>query len=191
MPRISEWVDEARKYIEEGRGGGIFECPFEFVLTDYLDRFWALVDGALAIAQPLQSHSFVVPPHSFGLYKDASIRIAHWSYRVGDSNVIEWILDEETVAMIAEDIGGIFIAPPAWNWHPGDGSPRLVPLRSGGLLPRELIESPAGLPIFIDAVRRAIKEFRRKHGYCSNCCGRTPKAELHWGLCSTCAGIIH
>lgn len=34
MPRISQWVDEARQFIDEGRPGGIYECPFEFSLTD-------------------------------------------------------------------------------------------------------------------------------------------------------------
>ncbi len=60
----------------------------------------------------------------------------------------------------------------------------------GGLIPRELLNGPAALPIIIDAVRRGITKSQRQHGFFTNCCARTHKENIHGEECSACAGEV-
>jgi hypothetical protein len=202
MPRISEWVDEARKYIDEGRGGGIGECPFEFYLTDLLDRFWTLVDGVLTptgsedviFGDPMPS-VFQYPFEHEHLIDAVCARIPTWSRfedREGLWNFAMIHLGEEPVALLGMQEEGLYGGPMGWEWDsPSECEPCLFPLKTRSCIPFELLVSPAGLPILIDLTRRCITEFHDQHAYCSNCCCRTVREDLHDGQCGTCAGVVY
>jgi hypothetical protein len=192
MPVISNWVQEANQYIEDGRGGGIGECPFEFYLTDILDQFWVLSDRILAMAET-QSSQLFIPSRSYAhLLKEASFKIRAWSFQFTPSDLVLIEMNGETVAMLGEQKEGIYVGPFWWRRASSSKSePRLRPLRQGGFIPGELLDGPAALPVLLDAVRRAIIEFHSKHGFCSNCCNLTHSENLHGGECATCAGIVN
>lgn len=203
MPRISQWVDEARKFIDEGRPGGILECPFEFILADLLDRFWTLVDQTL-LPSASEDVIFGDPmPITFGypfkhehLIDAMCARIPAWSRfedRDGLWSFAMIYLGEDPVALLGMQEEGLYGGPMGWKWDSPSGPPEpiLNPLSTRSCIPNELLELSAGLPVLIDLVRRSINEFHARHGCCSNCCVRVDRDELYDGTCALCARIVH
>lgn len=203
MPRISQWVDEARQFIDEGRPGGILECPFEFILTDLLDRFWTLVDGVLLpsgsedviFGDPMPS-VFHYPSKHEHLIDAMCARIPAWSRfedRDGLWNFAMIHLGEDPVALLGMQEEGLYGGPMGWEWETPSGppEPRLNPLAARSCIPTELLATSAGLPVLIDLVRRCITAFHDHHGYCSSCCARVFEDDLIDGECAPCAGVVH
>lgn len=203
MPRISQWVEESRQFIEDGRPGVIGECPFEFYLTDLLDRFWTLVDGVLLpsasedviFGDPLPS-SFGYPFKHEHLIDAMCARIPAWSRfedRDGLWNFAMIHLGEEPVALLGMQEEGLYGGPMGWEWASPSGppEPRLNPLAARSCIPTELLDTSAGLPVLIDLVRRCITAFHDHHGYCSSCCARVFDDDLIDGKCAPCAGVVH
>lgn len=204
MPRISEWVDEAQKFMDERRDCVIYECPFEFCLTALLDRFWTLVDLFLTLKRlenifflrdPMPS-VFHYPFKHEHLIDAMCARIPTWSRfesreRLWNFAMID--LGEETVALLGMWEEGLCGGPiVGWEFEsPRNPAPVLLPLAERNYIPPELLDTSAGLPILIDLVRRCITAFHDRHGYCSNCCCRTLREELYDGQCESCAGVVY
>jgi hypothetical protein len=193
MPRISADVVKAQELIEQNDHLGFGEAPFEFVLTVYLHQFWIEVDEALATVSPQSVDDFLLPASMYSsLMKGAEQRVPNWSFQHEEGGMTLCLIHEEPVVMMGGQKEGLVVGPATWRWpDPATRKPKLVPLKAGGLLPWELLDSEAGLPIFLDAIRRASKACRQKFGYCSNCCSRTHKSDLYGGHCPACAGVIY
>lgn len=202
MPRISQWVDEARQFIDEGRPGSIYECPFEFYLTDLLDRFWTLVDGVLLPSEsedvifgdPMLS-SFGYPFRHERLIDAMCARIPAWSRFEDRDGLWDFAmihLGEEPVALLGMQEEGLYGGPMGWERaSPSECQPVLRPLEVRSCIPSELLDTSAGLPVVIDLVRRCITAFHGRHGNCSSCCARVFEDDLIDGECAPCAGVVH
>ncbi len=201
MPSISEYVDEARKYIEEGRGGLGMECPFEFLLTILLDEFWKAVDQALLPSgyEDVDGQSFpspvFYPVNYHELIGSACKRVSAWSRfdnQIGHWNHVTIHLVDEPVALLGMQKEGLCGGPMGWEWlGPSEVSPKLYPLAERGCIPVELLDSSAGLPVLIDLIRRSITAFHAQFGYCANCCIRVLSGDLVYGECATCSGVVN
>jgi hypothetical protein len=192
LPRISTYVDEAYSWIASGRNGSMMEGPFEFYLVDILDIFWSNVDLHLSMGQRKSNVPSFSPGQLECMLKEVSFTIGNWQFERLENDIYGLVSETETLAMAGVVKNKLHVGPPNWSWQsPSKRTPKLVPIKKGGMLDSELAFTSAGVPILIDMFRRAIVQYYSRFRLCALCGLRFERIGSLKSKCSFCEVAVY